>query len=166
MKIPDATTIIALCSELSMPELLLEFTKEGYTIQVCSQVKDEVTKEPGKTKLKELVKHNQVTISTETPLDELQKFQSLHPRLGVGECSVILLGLKQKQAGKRYCCILDDQQARKTAKQAGLKFTGTVGMLQKLVAREKLSEDAYEAIIYKLQKSGFRIDATIASLKK
>jgi predicted nucleic acid-binding protein len=165
MKILDSTALIAVCANLNRPELITDFISEGYKIVVCDHVVNEIVKEPAKGLLAKLIKEGKANVSSEVSTKELEEFRAVHPQLGLGECSVILLGLKQKQTGQNYCCILDDGVARKKAQQLELKFTGTIGMLQKLVSKNKLTEAAYDDIIYKLKQSGFRFDMNIARLK-
>lgn len=75
--------------------------------------------------------------------------------LDVGEASTIALASEKDNA----LLILDDLKARKLAKRLGLKFTGTLGILNK--AKEQGVIVKIKPIIEKLKDAGFRISEAV-----
>ena len=84
----------------------------------------------------------------------LQKLLTEELNLGDGEAQAIALA---SSVGKTL--ILDDQKARKTAQELGLKITGTIGLLLK-AEKKKLITSAYEKAV-ELKKKGFFISNKI-----
>jgi predicted nucleic acid-binding protein len=69
--------------------------------------------------------------------------------LGKGETSVILLGMEYPDS----LLILDDRLARETAKNLGLRVTGTIGLL--ILAKEKGFIESVKLYLDKLSDIGF-----------
>jgi predicted nucleic acid-binding protein len=74
--------------------------------------------------------------------------------LGRGELEAIALGLENPDS----LVILDDGLARKSAKDLGLKITGTIGILLKAKQRGYLN--LIKPVIEELVLLGFRLDGT------
>ena len=73
--------------------------------------------------------------------------------LGSGEKEVLALGLETPD----HLIVLDDRNARRHAKAAGLKTTGTLGIL--VLAKEQGVIDTVRPILDRLQELQFRVDA-------
>ena len=165
MKIFDSTCIIAFLGELQEPDLLVSFIQDGYRLIIPICVYQEIIENPAKNSLEHLLKTKKFFTSIEVEAKELEIFQAANPKLGKGECETMLLGMKAKHTEKRYCCILDDRLARERAEKIGLKITGTIGLLQRLVKKERISLDIYNDHIRRLIAAGFRIDPKLAEMK-
>ena len=73
--------------------------------------------------------------------------------LGNGEKEVLALGLETPD----HLIVLDDRNARRHAKAAGLETTGTLGIL--VLAKEQGIIDTVRPILDRLQELQFRVDA-------
>ena len=162
MKIPDSSTLIAIFTELNMPELLTKLVQSGYKILICKEVAEESGLDMSKGTVKQLADAGDLMIY-DTPSTDLAKFRAEHPQLGKGECSVLCCARKQVQEGNDYCCVLDDKIARRIANQLRIRFKGTVGLVKKLLERNAISRQEFDDIIYKLRQSSFRISDSVLS---
>ncbi len=82
--------------------------------------------------------------------------------IGSGEASVILYSLKAKD---NTICFIDEQRARKIAKQHRLKVSGTIGILMKMEGKG-LILSAYEEVL-RLKANGFYVsDEIIINLQR
>jgi len=89
-------------------------------------------------------------INIETAVDKnYQKI--LESFLDAGEASAIALCLEKDDS----LLIVDDFKARREAKQLGIKYTGTIGVL--IVAKEKGLINSVSEIINEIKKTDFRI---------
>ncbi|MBI1287825.1 MAG: DUF3368 domain-containing protein [Flavobacteriales bacterium] len=81
--------------------------------------------------------------------------QFLETQLDLGEASAIALAQEMNDS----LLILDDLKARKLAKQLGLHFTGTLGVIHKAKQMGKIP--LVKPIIEKLLKTDFRISEQV-----
>jgi predicted nucleic acid-binding protein len=89
-------------------------------------------------------------ITLETAKDK--KYQTfLQTQIDSGEASAIALAIEKDES----LLILDDLKARKLAKRLGLKFTGTLGVINR--AKELGYIDKIKPIVDKLKGTDFRI---------
>ena len=72
-----------------------------------------------------------------------------------GEASTLALAIEKKKC----LLIMDDNKGRREAKQLGLTFTGTVGIL--IIAKEKGLIKSLSEILEKVNKTDFRISESI-----
>ncbi len=72
------------------------------------------------------------------PVDNTRLVQVLRLSLGLGESEVIALALEHRDA----VAVLDDVRARRTARELGVRFTGTAGLLLKAKASGHISSVA------------------------
>jgi len=82
--------------------------------------------------------------------DKLRQ-QILEMQIDKGESSAIALALETTNSS----IILDDYKARKVAKQLGLKFTGTLGVIIKAKLSGKI--DSIKPLLLKIKLTDFRI---------
>lgn len=68
-----------------------------------------------------------------------------------GEASALALALEKKNC----LLIIDDNKGRKEAKQLGLTFTGTLGIL--IIAKQRGLIEKISAVIEDIQKTNFRL---------
>ena len=79
----------------------------------------------------------------------------LETYLDPGEASAIALALEKEKC----LLILDDNKARKEAKQLNLTFTGTIGII--IVAKEKGLLDSINDLVNEIRESDFRISESL-----
>ncbi len=72
------------------------------------------------------MKDGYYTTLEKVPEEELWKLRLRFPGLGDGELEVIWWGLKHGNG----LCVLDDRKANRSAKNIGLRVTGTIGILR------------------------------------
>jgi predicted nucleic acid-binding protein len=73
----------------------------------------------------------------------------------IGEASVIALALEKKDC----LLIIDDNKGRREAKQLGLTFTGTLGIL--IIAKQKKLIKTLTELITEIQKTDFRLSQSL-----
>ncbi len=99
---------------------------------------------------KEFGKHLPPWIELKVPSNQnYQKLLETH--LDNGEASAIALALENDNA----LLLLDDLKARKVAKQLGLRFTGTLGVITK--AKQEGHIDRMKPYLLLLKETNFRI---------
>jgi predicted nucleic acid-binding protein len=76
--------------------------------------------------------------------------------IGSGEASVIIYSLN---IGDKITCFIDEQKARKIAKDRNLKVSGTIGILMRMEEKNLISS-AYEETLV-LKEKGFHISDKI-----
>jgi predicted nucleic acid-binding protein len=81
----------------------------------------------------------------------------IQTQVDIGEASVIALAVENKNS----LILLDDLKARKIAKNLNLKFTGTLGVLNKAKEIGKISK--LKPVLTKLQETNFRISESIVN---
>jgi predicted nucleic acid-binding protein len=86
---------------------------------------------------------------------EYQKF--LEAKLDVGEASAIALARSQANS----LIVLDDLKARKIAKEIGIVYTGTLGIISK--AKEEGHCEQIKPIIQKILQTNFRISKQVVN---
>ena len=152
--------MIAYFGELAEPNLLLCWLDYKHKIFIPLQVHNEIQK--NQDTFSSCKKHlgKEIELLDEISAKSVDEFRAQYPYLGDGEISVILCGISKK-SDKSCFCILDDGRARKVAKRIGINFTGTFGMLKKLVEKNKLTKEKFDSLLEKAVKAGFRIDVIL-----
>jgi len=154
----DTSVIIAFCTECKRPELLYYLKEKNNELYMPNAVSDEIKETDITYKLLYDLKTKKIIKNINTlDKNDILEFKNKHPYLNNGEIEVILWGIKLKNKGVRYCCVIDDGKARKIAQLYKIKFTGTLGLLNKMVDLEILSSEEKNKIINKLKDAGFRI---------
>jgi len=107
---------------------------------------------------------NEILQEFNKPLPEWIKVESvkdqkylkfIRTQVDLGEASAITLAAEKDDA----LLILDDLKARKLARQLGMSFTGTLGMINK--AKELGIIDKIKPLIEQLRETDFRISENI-----
>ena len=158
MKIFDSSPLIAILGNLNDPEIMEKLIQLGYILYVPSLVVAEVTKNPEKDNLDNMISKKKITKVSPINDNTLVAFRNRFFRLGKGESELILIAQDWQKTSKEFYCILDDNEARKIAELFKLKCIGTIGLLQKLKETDKLTDDELERHFKKLEQSGFRYD--------
>lgn len=156
MKLFDTSPLIAILGNLASPGILKHLVSLNYKLYVPTRVLNEVTGSPENENLKAVVASNTVTRLNEISEDEVAKFRNRYPGLGKGESELIIIACKWQKEQRKFCCIIDDANARKAAERLGLKCKGTVGLLQKLKANNLIDQKELDDHYKKLEASGFR----------
>jgi predicted nucleic acid-binding protein len=92
--------------------------------------------------------------SDENMVMQLMKSEIIHK----GEASIIVLGKEYLDQGVNSVVIIDDLAARKIAKTFGLKITGSIGIILRLVKERHLTNTQGKIMIQKLiEETDFHI---------
>ena len=156
MKIFDSSPRIAILGELNQPKLLEHTISLGYSLFVPVTVVGEVTKSPEKENLLKMIMNKQITKLEPVSEEEMQRFRNRFYRLGQGESELILVAQKWIAENKNFCCIIDDQIARKISESFNLKCKGTIAILKKLNEQGLVSQQEIEILFKTLEEAGFR----------
>lgn len=157
MIILDASSIIAFYSELNKPELLHKFIELGNELKIPKSVFQEITKEKTLNQLNLSIKERKIEILEPLPEEEILNFKNRHSYLGKAEIEVILYGIKFNLKKIKYCCVIDDKEARKVAGKYKIIFTGVIGLIELLAKKKIISEEYKTEIISQLRSSTFRL---------
>lgn len=154
-KIPDATFIIALCSDVDGTYIFEDLLKSGCRIKVPLAVYGELK---GKTfeKAQPHFKKNELVVIKEKLPQDFVRFKERYPYLGNGDIEVILWGLEFQRKGLKYYCVTDDKIARKIGEKWGVRVTGTIGIIKYLVTESVLDKTKARELISTLDQSRFR----------
>lgn len=98
-------------------------------------------------------------ITIEDPVNNTYQ-KILESFLDKGEASAMALALEKKEC----LLIIDDNKGRKEAKQLGLNFTGTLGVL--ITAKEKGLIGSISEIIQEIQNTNFRLSTDLINATK
>lgn len=85
-----------------------------------------------------------------TTREEMRLFEALSVSLGLGEASSIALA---RERGLVFAC--DDKAARREAALAGVRLTGTIGILLRAVKEHLLTSKEADARLTKMIRAGF-----------
>lgn len=158
MKLFDSSPLIAILGNISSLELMEGLISLGYKLYAPSKVILEITNDPEKENLKYLLTSKKVEELNFIEDDAISAFRNRYPNLGRGESELILTAQTWKSEQKTFCCIIDDQLARKTAEGFGLKCKGTIGLLQKLNKEGIIIDAQLQAYYSRLEECEFRYD--------
>lgn len=156
MRIIDSSPIIAILGNLDNPELLRLFTSLGYKLYISPLVYGEIKKDPEKSNLGAMLKEGIINLLEPINPNKLQVFRNSYPQLGDGELETILIALTYRNQGKKFCCIIDDKNARRIAEELGLKCNGTCGILNELLDYKLITPQEFSSLLSTLKAKGFR----------
>ena len=156
MKILNAAVIFALFNETHQPDLIDKILLLGHDLVVPSHVmRCEILDRPAQKMPRNMISENRIQILEKNSVDEIKRFQSNAPRLGPGECDVMLSYLRIIREGEKACCILDDQRAMNKASDPGIRVADLIGLLAMIRDRNIMSQS--EKVIQELRGSRFRL---------
>lgn len=150
-KILDASAVIAFLHDMSCPECVVELSKHC-ELFVPKEVADEVTKQPGKQRLQDLISGNVIKV-VKTSVPKMAQLINHEFALGGGECAVIAAVLT-RDALKDALVVSDDMKARK-AFGRNISFMWTEELLDTMRDRGIISADVYASSARKLRNSSF-----------
>ena len=156
----DASPLIAFYSgnELSEPDLLHEFAKNGFSLIVPVAVFEEIRNGRKQTflTLTKAIEEKKIQVNRDISADETTSFGKRYPRLHEGEIQVLLLGLKLKASGVPYYCAIDEGPGRTVAERNGIAVKGTKGLIAILNQLGIIEKDKMESLLYRLNHCSFR----------
>lgn len=162
MKILDATTIIAIFSEINCPDLIEKILQLGHELVIPSHImKSELL---DKTTLKitqSFVEKEKIQILEKNSIEEIKEFQKDFPGLGLGECDSMLSYQKLTSKEEKAYCILDDRKARTKASELKIEYTGLIGLLKMIKEREIMNSEEICEVVKMLKKYNFRFPADV-----
>lgn len=103
-----------------------------------------------------MIVNNQITKLEPVSEEEMRDFRNRFYRLGLGESELILIAKKWQIQNKSFCCIIDDNVARKVSEGFNLKCKGTIAILRKLKEKGIVSSQEIEMLFKTLEEAGFR----------
>ena len=135
----------------------------GHDLAITSYVVESELLDKNTSKITEMcVQSGKIQILKNNPVKEILKFQKKFSRLGMGECYSMLAYQKLRDDGERVYCILDDCEARKIAKELGIKFTGLIGLLLMMKQKDIMSGYEFDKVVKLLKDSNFRFPTDVA----
>ena len=158
MKIFDSSAIIAIFNEINYPELIDKIRLLGHDLAITSYVVESELLDKNSSKITEMyVQNGKIQILNENTAEEILAFQKKFSMLyvGMGECYSMLAYQKLRATGKQVYCILDDCEARKIAKELGIKFTGLIGLLLMMKQKDIMSGYEFDKVVKLLKDSDF-----------
>lgn len=149
----DTTSAIAFVEEMGRPDLLDQLGALGYKLELPPSVQIELKSDATRKRIEFIPGVRFLTSGAPAEHGLKARF----PQLGAGEISVLARAQELMTQEIPFTCVLDDGRARRAAEKLGLPLTGTLGLLQRLQQRGKISETERKGIISKLKQAGFRL---------
>ncbi len=158
-KIIDTSGIICILIEAKFPKLIDNCLNNSYRIVITEIVLNELKSNSNTfSKFKKYLPY--VTIE-KCSIEILTKLKKRYPELHDGELSVIGLGITYSMKENSCWCVLDDDIARKKAKDIKLKYTGIIGVTLWQKSMNFLCMKECIEIHDNIKKSKFRISDNI-----
>ncbi len=145
----DASILISWIEELEKPIIFNKLLEAEYEIVIPQNVIEEVDTNNSITE--DILNNSKIIKCDKNRHEELS---NRYFRLGDGELAVLTLGEKFDNKNKEYFCCLDDGRAREACEKIGLNLKGTLGILGKLIEREKISFRKADKLIKEAKEAG------------
>lgn len=150
LKVLDATAVIAFLGEMNFHEGL-EALSDYYEVVITPGVVAEITKEPTKSALLELIDKEFLRV-VQPNRETADTLRREHPQLHTGECEAIAYAIDDSR--KEKCYILsDDLKARKIF--PGLDFKWTEALLDHMLISRIIDENTHSLKTTALKNSNF-----------
>ena len=153
MKIVFNSSPLIFLSRLDFLELFLQYDYQFYVPEVVIEEINAKQDEASKY-VNDVVANNGLTIEQ---INLLSLVESINERLGRGEANAIALAT---QLQSDYV-ILDDFAARREAIRLGLNVKGTLGIIKKMMADDKVKIDDLDQFYQRLLQIKFRVKRSI-----
>lgn len=138
-----------LTGEIQISRAIKTLSDLGYRPELPLSVYGEIKQQF--REVMKLIEDGDITVLDEVYAEIFLKLKNRYPQLGNGELDVLAHGLhNEKNDDGEYYCIIDDGLSRKVAKEVGIKFTGTVGLLNFMCKKNCFSKDEIDDINKKL----------------
>lgn len=162
MKILDATTLIAIFSEIKCPDLIDKILQLNHNLVIPYHVMNVELLDSTTVEItKKLIHAKKLEVLNLNTNEEVIEFQKDFPGLGLGECDSLLTYQKTKNSGGTVYCILDDRQSRSKATELNVEFTGLIGLLRLLKERSIMTQKEIDDVVIRLRNSNFRLPADV-----
>ena len=162
MKILDASTIIAVFHEINCPELIDKIILLGHDLAIPSHVMNSELLDKSTLKITNgFIQQDKIQILNQNTIEEIREFRKDFPGLGLGECDSMLSYQKISKGKDKVYCIFDDAKARSKASELNIEFTGLIGLLKLMKARNIMDFNEIEDVVVMLKKSNFRFPAGV-----
>jgi len=161
MKLLDTSVILLFTKDIDGEQYLNTLILNGEILNIPPSVYNEINDISSRTKLDDLL--FQQIIGQNCPNDpKIEKvIKARYPGLNDGEINVISSGLKLKEKGDLFFCVIDEKPGRKAAIELGLPLTGSIGLLNILKAKGLLDRNQRVKIADEIKQSAFWIDDEI-----
>ena len=156
MIIFDSSSLIAIFNGIKRPDVFEDISKLDDKLVITEYVFLELRDPNTSASVKKLLQEGKIELLNKNTIDEIQKFCTDITNIQNGEADLMLVYQKLKFKNNVYC-ILDDYDARRAATLLNIKYTGLLGLLQKLVDEKIKSPDEINEIVTLLKRSTFRI---------
>ncbi|AFC99394.1 putative nucleic acid-binding protein [Methanocella conradii HZ254] len=161
MKLLDTSVILLFIKDIDGKKYFSALISNGEILKIPPSVYNEIKDTNTRTELDNLlfqhiigkVDHNDMTIEN--------VIRTRYPELNDGEINVICSGLKLKENGVPFFCVIDEKPGRKAAQELGLPLTGSIGLLNILKAKGLLDKSQRIKITDEIKQSAFWIDDEI-----
>lgn len=150
----DASAIISWCEELESLEIKEMLESKGYELVITEKVEEEVLENEVTSLHREVVESVEIVSPDK---ETYRRLYSIKPRLGEGEVSIICVGKELDQAREDYLCVLDDKLARETCEDEDIHRTGSIGLLNLLIADNLITENEAKQKLRIMDKNGARL---------
>lgn len=165
MKILDSSVIILYLNDIDGKEYFNLLSKNNSHLHIPTSVYDEILDNSQIRELDTLISQNIITKMVCNDSKDEAILKSRFPGLGNGEINVLYWGLKLKDSGTQYHCVIDEKLGRTAAQKLQLPLTGSIGMLKILKDKKLLNAEQLKSIVLDIKKSPFRVnDAVLRSL--
>lgn len=130
IKVFDTSSIVTLIKEIERPDVFEILFDMGYKIEIPLSVFGEIKKPLQFDEIKIYLDKGMINIIKDVDTENFIKLKYRYPRLGNGEIEVLSQGKFYENDGKiKYLCVIDDGLPREVAKESGVNYTGTFGVL-------------------------------------
>jgi predicted nucleic acid-binding protein len=148
----DATTLIALGSADAL-DLLTVIDSE---VVVLDRINNEVTTEPARTALRQFREETDLGSPTAVGVSTVEEARTM---LGEPERNgdVALIARVLAHDSDDIAVVSDDQRVRTMARTLGATVTGTIGIVVRAVAAERLTADEAKTLVRRLDSHGLHL---------
>jgi predicted nucleic acid-binding protein len=161
MEILDSSVIILFLNDIDGTEYFKLLSQNNSRLHIPISVYNEIIDNCQIIELNTLISQNVIIkMVSNDPKDEIA-LKRRFPGLGNGEINVLCWGIKLKDSGTHYCCVIDEKLGRKAAQKLQLPLTGSIGLIKILKDRKLLSKEQIINIIEDIKASPFRVDEAV-----
>jgi predicted nucleic acid-binding protein len=161
MKILDSSVIILFLNDIDGKEYFTLLSQNNCHLHIPTSVYNEILDNGQIIELNSLISQNVITkMVSNDPKEELA-LKRRFPGLGDGEINVLCWGIKLKDLGTQYYCVIDEKLGRKAAQKLELPLTGSIGLIKILKDRKLLIKEQIINIIEDIKASPFRVDEAV-----
>jgi predicted nucleic acid-binding protein len=161
MKILDTSVIILFLNDIDGKQYFSLLSQNNHYLHIPVSVYDEILDSSQIRELDSLISQNIIAkMACNDPSDE-KALKSRFPGLGNGEINVLCWGVKLKESGTRFYCVIDEKLARSAAGKLDLPITGSIGLIKILKDNKLLNNEQLKTIAEDIRKSPFRVNEAV-----